>query len=84
MFGALLYFRHYKGKTKVSIYERSRNMSFVFPDKKKENKAQWHFPKEKTSRSYDTDDEVIITDVLGSYTGTPYDDLRPIQDADDL
>ena len=59
-------------------------MSFVFPDKKKENKAQWHFPKEKTNRRYDTDDEVIITDVLGSYTGTPYDDLRPIQDADDL
>ncbi len=24
------------------------------------------------------------SDVLGSYTGTPKDDIRPVQDADDL
>lgn len=59
-------------------------MSFVFPDKRKENKAQWHFPEEKTKRRYDSDEEDIHNDVLGSYTGTPYDDLRPVQDADDL
>lgn len=59
-------------------------MSFIFPDKNKENKAQWHFSNEKTKPRYDSDDDNIITDVLGSYTGTPYDDLRPIQDADDL
>ena len=59
-------------------------MPFKFPDKRKENKAQWHFTNEKTNRGYELNDEEIHTDVLGSYTGTPYDDLRPIQDADDL
>ncbi len=59
-------------------------MSFIFPDKRrKENKAQWHFSNDKTNRGYDIDDD-IASDVLGSYTGTPYDDSRPIQDADDL
>ena len=59
-------------------------MPFNFPDKRKENKAQWHFSKERANRGYDLEEEGIPTDVLGSYTGTPYDDLRPIQDADDL
>lgn len=30
------------------------------------------------------DCEQIITDVLGSYTGNPYDGTEPIQDVDDL
>ncbi|MBQ8764264.1 MAG: hypothetical protein IJZ07_09200 [Clostridia bacterium] len=59
-------------------------MPFNFFDRKKENKAQWHFSNEKNNRGYDLNDEDIHTDVLGSYTGTPYDDTRPIQDADDL
>ena len=59
-------------------------MSFGFFDKKKENKAQWHFPKERSVHGYDPDDGENHNDVLGSYTGTPYDDLRPVQDADDL
>lgn len=59
-------------------------MPFVFPDKDKINKAQWHFAKEKNNRGYELNDEEIHNDVLGSYTGTPYDDLLPIQDADDL
>ncbi len=29
-------------------------------------------------------EEQDATDVLGSYTGTPRDDLEPVQDADDL
>lgn len=85
MFDVLLYFWHYSGKTTKAIYVKGANrMSFVFPDKSKENKAQWHFSKEKARPGYDSDDDGIITDVLGSYTGTPYDDLRPVQDADDL
>lgn len=59
-------------------------MPFNFFDKDKKNKAQWHFSKEKDNRGYDLNDDEIHNDVLGSYTGTPYDDLRPIQDADDL
>lgn len=59
-------------------------MSFSFFDKEKKNKAQWHFSKEKDNRGYDLNDDEIHNDVLGSYTGTPYDDLRPVQDADDL
>lgn len=61
-------------------------MSFIFSDKNKKNKAQWHFPAENEAgtRGYDLSDEDIHNDVLGSYTGTPYDDIRPIQDADDL
>ena len=55
-----------------------------FFDKKKEYKAQWNFSEDRIKRGYDIDDEDIHTDVLGSYTGTPYDDSRPIQDADDL
>lgn len=35
-------------------------------------------------RNKSTDCEQIITDVLGSYTGTPYDSDKPIQDVDDL
>lgn len=58
-------------------------MSFSFPKKEKYNKAQWHFGAEN-SKEYDLNDEEIHTDVLGSYTGTGYDDIYPVQDADDL
>ncbi len=58
-------------------------MPFNFSDNKKNNKAQWHFGKVKPE-GYELNDEEIHTDVLGSYTGTGYDDLFPIQDADDL
>lgn len=59
-------------------------MSFDFLEKKKTNKAQWHFFQNKTQNGYELNDEEIHTDVLGSYTGTSYDDLFPVQDADDL
>ncbi len=58
-------------------------MSFVFPEKPDNNKAQWHFLHKKGKPDYD-DGEEIVSDVLGSYTGTAYDDLNPVQDADDL
>ena len=58
-------------------------MSFNFHEKKAENKAQWHFLQKKGQPDYDAD-EPIVSDVLGSYTGTAYDDLYPVQDADDL
>lgn len=58
-------------------------MSFVFPEKPDDNKAQWHFLNKKGKPDYD-DGEEITSDVLGSYTGTAYDDLEPVQDADDL
>ncbi len=58
-------------------------MSLNFPENKKENKAQWHFGK-NSREEYELNDEEIHTDVLGSYTGTAYDDLYPVQDADDL
>lgn len=58
-------------------------MSFSFPEKPKENKAQWHFLNKKGTPDYDNREE-IASDVLGSYTGTAYDDLEPVQDADDL
>ncbi len=32
----------------------------------------------------DTDLNGDVSDYLGSYTGNPYDDLRPVQDQDDL
>lgn len=59
-------------------------MPFDFRNKKKENKAQWHFFKNESKPGYDLNDEEVHTDVLGSYTGTSYDDLYPVQDADDL
>lgn len=58
-------------------------MSFNFPESQKENKAQWHFLQKKGQPDYDAEEE-IASDVLGSYTGTAYDDLHPVQDADDL
>lgn len=59
-------------------------MSFIFPGKNnKENKSQWHFGS-RNSKDYDLPDEEIHSDVLGSYTGTAYDDFYPVQDADDL
>lgn len=59
-------------------------MPFNFQKKNKNNKAQWHFSADKEKPGYELNDEDIHTDVLGSYTGTPYDGLRPEQDADDL
>lgn len=59
-------------------------MPFNFPKNKKENKAQWHFPQDRIRKGYDPNEDDIPTDVLGSYTGTPYDGERPVQDADDL
>lgn len=59
-------------------------MSFVFDSNKKENKAQWHFGRSESKKEYDLNDENIHSDILGSYTGTSYDDLYPVQDADDL
>ena len=58
-------------------------MSFDFPKNRNENKAQWHFGG-RNSKDYDLTDEEIHSDVLVSYTGTSFDDLYPIQDADDL
>ncbi len=84
MFDRFLYFTIYGGKYINNISEGSFEMSFNFFDKKKEYKAQWNFAEERINRGYDIDEDEIHTDVLGSYTGTPYDDSRPIQDADDL
>ncbi len=58
-------------------------MSFNFPENKSENKAQWHFLQKKGLSGYDNSED-IPSDVLGSYTGTAFDDLEPVQDADDL
>ena len=58
-------------------------MSFIF-ENKKDNKAQWHFGKSEPKKDYELNDEDINSDVLGSYTGTAYDDLYPVQDADAL
>lgn len=59
-------------------------MSFIFDKNKNDNKAQWHFGKASHKKDYDLNDESIHSDILGSYTGTSYDDLYPVQDADDL
>ncbi len=59
-------------------------MPFDFQNKKSENKAQWHFGSKNSKPEYDLNDAEIHTDVLGSYTGTGYDDIKPVQDADDL
>ncbi len=59
-------------------------MSFDFFENNKDNKAQWHFLSKNSRRDYDATDDEIVSDVLGSYTGSPLDDDRPIQDADDL
>jgi hypothetical protein len=59
-------------------------MSFNFPKKSRENKAQWHFGNRAEMNCYSSDED-ITSDVLGSYTGTAYDDdFYPVQDADDL
>lgn len=56
-----------------------------FPEKENK-KSPWHYRKinESEFRGYDNSDGEIVSDVLGSYTGTPADGARPIQDADDL
>ena len=46
-------------------------------------RLQWHFLNKKGKPDYDNGNN-IPSDVLGSYTGTAYDDLDPVQDADDL
>lgn len=58
-------------------------MPFSFP-KDKNNKAQWHFDGKTERKSYELNNDKIHNDVLGSYTGTPYDGEEPEQDADDL
>ncbi len=58
-------------------------MPFNFP-KDNKNKAQWHFDGKTERKSYELDNTRIHNDVLGSYTGTPYDNEEPVQDADDL
>ncbi|MGN0572646.1 MAG: hypothetical protein ACI4IX_01785 [Acutalibacteraceae bacterium] len=58
-------------------------MPFRF-QKTKKPKSQWHFDGKDEPHGYEVNDEEIHTDVLGSYTGTPYDGIRPVQDADDL
>lgn len=58
-------------------------MSFKFPESQNGNKAQWHFPQNSKRPDYENDED-IHSDVLGSYTGTAYDDPHPVQDADDL
>ena len=40
------------------------------------------FP-EKENKGY-ADEPPVMTDVLGSYTGVPYDGGEPVQDTDDL
>lgn len=52
--------------------------------KNDKNKVQWHFKRSKSERGYELNDPDIHTDVLGSYTGTPYDGVQPVQDVDDL
>jgi hypothetical protein len=60
-----------------------KELPFMSIDK---NKSPWRFRRdnEPDFRGYDTSDDEIITDVLGSYTGTPCDGSVPVQDADDL
>lgn|GEM_PF-575021 len=56
-------------------------MYFRFENKKKRCEP---FPKKKPERGYEQD-EGILSDVEGSYTGVPLDSgERPVQDADDL
>jgi hypothetical protein len=71
-------------KNNNKTMKRSVYMSFTFDNRKKDNKAQWHFGKSSQTKGYDPIDEDIQSDILGSYTGTSYDDLYPVQDADDL
>ncbi len=58
-------------------------MSFKFPKNQSENKAQWHFPQTIKQPGYENEED-FHSDVLGSYTGTAFDDPHPVQDADDL
>lgn len=39
---------------------------------------------EEIAQMWDSENEEIQSDVLGSYTGNPTDTDRPVQDADDL
>ena len=60
-------------------------MSFI---KKKNKKEHESIPGVIDMTAY-MDDDIIETDILGSYTGVPYqygddDDDYPVQDADDL
>ena len=42
------------------------------------------FKKEKSTKNTELTDFKSHTDIEGSWTGTPYDGGKPIQDADDL
>ncbi len=42
------------------------------------------FPENKVRNSYDAQEQIIVSDVLGSYTGVPVEGEHPVQDADDL
>lgn len=56
-------------------------MKYIDYDKKNtQTKKKYRHEKRKNR----DDCEQIITDVLGSYTGTPYGSDEPIQDVDDL
>ncbi len=42
------------------------------------------FKKKKTTKNTELPDFKSHTDIEGSWTGTPYDGGKPVQDADDL
>lgn len=50
------------------------------PSKKKRGSKQSNPAAKPLRPKYDS----VQSDVLGSYTGAPFKDLEPIQDADDL
>ncbi len=66
-----------------NLHERSINMNGN-GKKTIKTKAQWHFKTGEPDNGYDLNDADIHTDVLGSYTGTPYNGIEPEQDVDDL
>lgn len=55
-------------------------------EKRKKTQKQQNAPKvTRAEIAYNhSEEESILSDVLGSYTGVPYDGERPEQDADDL
>ena len=51
---------------------------------KKGKKIKKHFPLDQRQIWNSTDGSGIVSDVLGSYSGTDENDEHPVQDADDL
>ena len=51
---------------------------------KKGKKIRKHYPEEQRRIWNATDGNGIVSDVLGSYSGTDANDEEPVQDADDL